>query len=129
MRMYARLEDQRVAEIISLSIEPEKLYHPSLIWMDISVMDQQPNVNDIWRDGVFSAPITEAEETMFIASSRLSTEMDLARRMIAPLQDAVDIGIATNIEIARLDGWKRYRVALSRIDLSKTSDIEWPIQP
>ncbi|BBL29181.1 tail fiber assembly protein [Pantoea ananatis] len=129
MKTYVRLEEERVAEIISLSIEPKELYHPSLIWMDISTMDQQPNVNDIWRDGVFSAPITKAEESIFIASSRLNTEMDLASRTIAPLQDAVDIGIATNTEITHLDEWKRYRVALSRIDLSKTPDIEWPIQP
>ncbi|WP_370422509.1 tail fiber assembly protein [Pantoea vagans] len=46
-----------------------------------------------------------------------------------PLQDATDISVATDKEIAHLAEWKLYRVRLSRIDTSKTSDIEWPVKP
>ncbi|EPP7680408.1 TPA: tail fiber assembly protein [Yersinia enterocolitica] len=48
---------------------------------------------------------------------------------IAPLQDAVDTGMATNDDKAQLTAWKTYRVLLSRIDTSKAPDIEWPISP
>lgn len=129
MKTYARIENQCVAEIVSLNVKPEKLYHPSLVWVDITALPEQPDVNYNYSDGVFSAPTTEAENALLIASSRLAAEMDVANRTIAPLQDAVDISIATDAEIARLAEWKRYRVALSRIDTSKAPDIEWPVMP
>ncbi|NRN30451.1 tail fiber assembly protein [Photorhabdus heterorhabditis] len=48
---------------------------------------------------------------------------------IAPLQDAVDLDIATETEKAALLVWKEYRVMLNRIDTSQTLDVEWPDQP
>jgi len=129
MKTYARIEDQRVAEIVSLNVKPERLYHPSLVWVDITTLPEQPDVNFQYSDGVFTAPVTDAENAALIASSRLAAEMDEASRVIAPLQDAVDISIATDNEIKRLSMWKRYRVELSRIDLSKVFDFEWPVRP
>jgi len=129
MKTYARIEDQRVAEIVFLNVKPEKLYHPSLVWVDITTLPEQPDVNYNYSDGVFTAPVTDAENAALIASSRLAAETDEANRIIAPLQDAVDISIATDAESARLAEWKRYRVALSRIDTSKAPDIEWPARP
>ncbi|KAF6663698.1 tail fiber assembly protein [Pantoea sp. EKM101V] len=126
MKTYARIENQRVAEIVALNVKPEKLYHPSLVWVDITALPEQPDINYRYSDGVFTAPETDAENAALIASSRLAAEMDEANRTIAPLQDAVDISIATDAEITRLAEWKRYRVALSRIDTSKAPNIEWP---
>lgn len=129
MKTYARIENQRVAEIVSLNVKPEKLYHPSLIWVDITALPEQPDVNYRYSDGVFTAPVTDAESEILIASSRLAAETEEASRIIAPLQDAIDISIATNEEITRLSEWKRYRVELSRIDVSKAPDISWPEKP
>lgn len=44
-------------------------------------------------------------------------------------QDAVDAGIATSEEANALAEWKKYRVLLMRIDVSKAPDIEWPPLP
>lgn len=129
MKTYARIENQRVAEIVALNVKPEKLYHPSLVWVDITALPEQPDINYRYNDGVFTAPLTDAENAELIASSRLAAEMDEANRAIVPLQDAVDIGIATDAEIARLAEWKGYRVELSRIDTSKSPDITWPVRP
>lgn len=96
MKTYARIENQRVAEIVALNVKPEKLYHPSLVWVDITALPEQPDANYQYRDGVFSAPVTETENAALIASSRLAAETDEANRVIAPLQDAVDISIATD---------------------------------
>ncbi|WP_422883093.1 tail fiber assembly protein, partial [Pantoea agglomerans] len=90
---------------------------------------EQPDINYRYSDGVFTAPVTDAENAELIASSRLAAETDEASRVIAPLQDAVDISIATDEEITRLAEWKRYRVELSRIDTSKAPDITWPVRP
>ncbi|MGC0849149.1 tail fiber assembly protein [Pantoea agglomerans] len=129
MKTYARIENQRVAEIVALNVKPEKLYHPSLVWVDITALPEKPDINYRYSDGVFTAPVTDAENAALIASSRLAAETDEANRTIAPLQDVVDISIATDAEITRLAEWKRYRVALSRIDTSTAPDIEWPARP
>ncbi|MGG2140372.1 tail fiber assembly protein [Symbiopectobacterium sp. RP] len=45
-----------------------------------------------------------------------------------PLQDAVDLDMATDEEKAALTEWQKYVVLLSRVDVNAT-DIEWPEQP
>ncbi|EOM6987716.1 tail fiber assembly protein, partial [Escherichia coli] len=48
---------------------------------------------------------------------------------IAPLQDAVDLEMATDDEQALLLAWKKYRVLLNRVDTSTAPDVEWPAVP
>ncbi|KDF47176.1 tail fiber assembly protein [Enterobacter kobei] len=48
---------------------------------------------------------------------------------ITPLQDADELGIASEDEKERLACWKRYRVSLNRLDLSTAPDIDWPERP
>ncbi|EED0572996.1 tail fiber assembly protein, partial [Escherichia coli] len=66
--------------------------------------------------------IREAEETK-------NSLMQVASEHIAPLQDAVDLEIATEEEISLLAAWKKYRVLLNRVDTSVAPDIEWPAVP
>ncbi|EGI4309893.1 TPA: tail fiber assembly protein, partial [Escherichia coli] len=66
--------------------------------------------------------IREAEETK-------NSLMQAANEHIAPLQDAVDLEIATEEEASLLAAWKKYRVLLNRVDTSVAPDIEWPAVP
>ncbi|HBB4006602.1 TPA: tail fiber assembly protein [Escherichia coli] len=50
----------------------------------------------------------------------------IADSEIAWRQDAVDVGIATEVETAALTEWKKYRVLLMRVE---TADPEWPTPP
>ncbi|EFU8301693.1 tail fiber assembly protein [Escherichia coli] len=52
-----------------------------------------------------------------------------ATAAIAPLQDAVELDIATETEAALYSDWRKYRVQLMRVDTSAAPDIEWPIPP
>jgi hypothetical protein len=54
--------------------------------------------------------------------------LQFAALRIAPLQDAIDIGDARGAEEAQLLAWKKYRVALSRLDLT-ASPVVWPEAP
>ncbi|EDE4817860.1 tail fiber assembly protein [Salmonella enterica subsp. enterica serovar Enteritidis] len=65
------------------------------------------------------AQLRQAEET----KSRL---LQMASEKIAPLQDAVDLGLATDDEKAQLDEWKKYRVLVNRVD---TLNPDWPEKP
>ncbi|WP_332128981.1 tail fiber assembly protein, partial [Escherichia coli] len=46
-----------------------------------------------------------------------------------PLQDAVDLEIATDEERWLLEAWNKFRVLLNRVDTSTAPDIEWPAVP
>ncbi|HAX4776878.1 TPA: tail fiber assembly protein, partial [Escherichia coli] len=52
-----------------------------------------------------------------------------ASEHIAPLQDAVELELATEEETSLLEAWKKYRVLLNRVDTSVAPDIEWPTSP
>ncbi|HIF2770353.1 TPA: tail fiber assembly protein [Salmonella enterica] len=66
-----------------------------------------------------AARLREAEGT----KNRL---LQMASGKIAPLQDAVDLGIATDEEKSQLAEWKKYRVLVNRVD---TSNPDWPDVP
>lgn len=54
--------------------------------------------------------------------------MNAANIALAPLQDAVDLDMATDEEKAALTNWKTYRVNLMRVDTSVVP-VNWPVQP
>lgn len=55
--------------------------------------------------------------------------LSMASEKIAPLQDAVDLDMATDEEVANLKEWKKYRVLLNRVDqqVGFPNSIEWPV--
>ncbi|MBK4715540.1 MULTISPECIES: tail fiber assembly protein [Tenebrionibacter/Tenebrionicola group] len=63
------------------------------------------------------------------AETKKSQLLTAAAAAIAPLQDAVELGIATDEEIALLVAWKKCRVLLNRIDTSAAPNIDWPEMP
>ncbi|WP_434526310.1 tail fiber assembly protein [Photorhabdus asymbiotica] len=52
-----------------------------------------------------------------------------ANNIIVPLQDAIDLNIATEEEKNTLLKWKKYRIMLNRIDISTAPEIVWPTPP
>lgn len=50
-----------------------------------------------------------------------------ATAAIAPLQDAVDLGIATDEEREQLRTWKEYRVQVNRVDVGLGMSVNWPV--
>lgn len=54
-----------------------------------------------------------------------------AEYLIQPLQDAVDIDEATEVDLSLLKLWKKYRVALSKVEAQAgyPAVIDWPVPP
>ena len=73
-------------------------------------------------------PLTQ-EELVAQAEREKASLLKQATNSIAPLQDASDLGIATDEEIKQLTDWKKYRVQLMRVDTSKAPAFEWPTSP
>lgn len=86
--------------------------------------------------GRFTAPpLTEEErESRAEASKYANTVMkdaliSEAGLQINILQDAVDLGMATDEEAALLPEWKKYRVLLSRTEEQTAEQVNWPSKP
>lgn len=80
----------------------------------------------LYQAGQFIPYVQPAAE---VAEQRKSSLISQAAAAIAPLQDAVDIDDVTDAERESLQAWKKYRVALNRLDLSAAPDIDWPQIP
>jgi len=86
-----------------------------------------------WSKMITSEMKAEKEDAELLAA----VEAELVRRrleadkVIVPLQDAVDLEMATPEESALLLEWKRYRVYLSRVpqQVGYHKVITWPDKP
>ncbi|MCX7133097.1 tail fiber assembly protein [Aeromonas sp.] len=86
---------------------------------------------DIWDEqtGTWVKNAAAEQQSMTAQAQQHKTaQLAAASGMIATLQDAVDLAMATPAEEASLLDWKRYRVMLTRIDVS-AHPITWPISP
>ncbi|EPJ4169089.1 tail fiber assembly protein [Citrobacter freundii] len=74
---------------------------------------------------------TESEKMAQITQATQQKEslLAMAASKMAPLQDAVDLDIATEAEAALLLAWKKYRVLVNRVDTNQTAVINWPDRP
>ncbi len=111
----------------------------SMLWpIGLSVIELNPTklpkrclANGEWVfDGKKVSPrIYSTEEMMERAEARKNELLASAGKAVAPLQDAVDLGMAMEEEIVQLKLWKTYRVQLSRINPQSAPDIDWPVAP
>ena len=74
-------------------------------------------------------PPLSHDEIVRLADADKYQRLAVAKDMIEPLSDAVDFDEATDAEIEKLKEWKKYRIALTRVDTSTAPDIEWPQIP
>lgn len=119
--------------IISFDYDVSKLWPVGHSVSEISALEVPAglDISGGWVfDGkVITTRVYSSAEYVSQAENQRESSMALAAAAIAPLQDAVDIGDATDEERASLQGWKKYRVALNRLDLTAAPDIQWPEIP
>lgn len=93
---------------------------------------QPPSPNHTWSGTSWrlSKELENAALAQEASATRSKLLADAAVRM-GPLQDAVDIGEASDAEKDLLLSWKRYRVYLNRIELQEgfPKTIVWPQSP
>ncbi|RZN37297.1 tail fiber assembly protein [Escherichia sp. E2593] len=94
-----------------------------------------PDVTAIFPDGDYQkwngnvwVNDEKAERDAFVraAESQKKEKIAYAGEIIATLQDAVDLDMATEEEKVSLIKWKRYRVLLNRVNPDDAPNIEWP---
>ncbi|EJD6401178.1 tail fiber assembly protein [Providencia rettgeri] len=78
-----------------------------------------------WTD----IPPPTQEELIQQAEDEKQNRLQEASKIIAPLQDAADLGMAMESEVATLKKWRKYRALINRVDTSVAPDIKWPEKP
>lgn len=107
--------------------DPSRFYPAGLSVVDIDSLPEDIDVLGRWvfEDNTITPRIPTAEELITEAEMQKQQLLAVAGNVIAPLQDAVELEIATDAEIALLAEWKTYRVLLNRAKL----DEAWPPKP
>lgn len=119
--LYYGTQDGRPVQVDALGTVPTDL-----------TSAQRPSEFHEW-DGeawVLNVPAQAAAAAAQVKQQRDAALREAATR-IAPLQDAVDLGLATAEEAGLLNQWKAYRVQLSRIEqqFGFPLEVEWPAAP
>lgn len=83
------------------------------------------------RPVLVDQPPRSVEELSASALSRRDALLSTAAIRIAPLQDAADLGEATDADTVNLKLWKQYRVAVNRVPSQPEFPmvIAWPVPP
>jgi hypothetical protein len=117
--------------IRSMSQDVSTLYPAGCSVAEVSEWPKEaaPNRNWCFIDGQVVPRIYTADELKEQATHKRDDLLEKAAKITAPLQDAVDLDMATEAEKASLLAWKKYRVLLNRVDISTAPDIEWPEAP
>ncbi|ENN8376335.1 tail fiber assembly protein [Providencia rettgeri] len=86
--------------------------------------------DDIW-DGSQWIPCPLPTKAQHIDEAKKKKQAFIveANAVIALLQDAVELRMATDEEVTQLNAWKQYRVLLNRVDASTAPNIDWPQKP
>ncbi|MFD4837643.1 tail fiber assembly protein [Achromobacter sp. NPDC058515] len=132
MRTYARVSEGLVVELFSTDQEMAELFHPALVWVDVSDLAPKPAEGWSYEGARFLSPPPLGEEAVAAqVDATKSALMSMAASAIAPLQDAVDLGIATEEEAELLRQWKTYRVLLNRAAEQEgyPGEVKWPVSP
>lgn len=116
--------------IRSISKDVSSIYPRDLSVVEVDITKDIKSVDIfggwIFADGEIKPRQYSQEELSAQAEEKKSELLSAATAAIAPLQDAVDEGIATVEETAALSEWKKYRVRIMRVDTTKP---EWPTPP
>ncbi|TDL54693.1 tail fiber assembly protein [Pantoea ananatis] len=87
--------------------------------------DDQNNKWVINDEGLKSQKVDQVQ----FAAQMKAELMAGATKQIDPLQDAIDLDMATDEEKMQLTAWRKYRVLLNRVDTFTAPDITWPSIP
>lgn len=99
--------------------------------VDISNLSPLPTIGMVYDGTAFSEyapPPMNPAQILAENTARRDALLLGASAAIAPLQDAVDLEMATAAETALLKQWKQYRVAVNRVDLTQANPV-WPTEP
>ncbi len=130
-KKYALAIENDTGVIRSISEDVSRIYPAGLTVVEVDSLPDGCDISGEWffKSGQIVPREITQQERIAIATKKKIELMLVATNKMAPLQDAVELGISTDNEIKQLDAWKAFRVILNRIDVTQVPDIEWPVEP
>lgn len=107
-------------------------------WSQLGPLPEQytpyarPGAHYVWQDSEWVLDEDAARaDFVSVGVAERNRLQEQATARIAPLEDAVELQIATEEEGAALQAWKRYRIDLNRVDLEAAypGPVIWPASP
>jgi len=123
-------EDNRGKKAYSITDQSQRVINYIGRVKDGFTLKQPATKFDKWNGDEWVTD-TQAQHAAVVtqAEAKKQSLLDLATQKIAPLQDAVDLDMATDEEKVELVAWKKYRVFVNRVDTSTAPNITWPTSP
>lgn len=141
MRTFARVDGGVVMELFPTPDYPKELipddgdiralFHPEITWVETTDEEVKPAPGWKYSAGKFSEPEPyrkSPEETLSENKSVRDAMLDAATRLVNPLSDAVDAGVATDEERQSLSSLRSFRIEVNRVDLTQENP-NWPAFP
>lgn len=76
-----------------------------------------------------STPVLSDDETIAINESKRQQLLNETNEKITILQDIIDLDMQESSEEEQLKKWKKYRILLTRVDVTQSDKIQWPEKP
>lgn len=120
--------------INSASYDASTLWPQSFSLAEVDVIPENFDIRSRGDQWVFNGKkiierVYSAAELTEQADAVKGNLLATASQKISPLQDAKELGIATDAELEQLKQWMLYRVLVSRVDTARAKGIIWPEVP
>ncbi|KAA0179507.1 hypothetical protein FX016_18325 [Cupriavidus gilardii] len=134
MKTYALVSEHAVAEIFVTEGDVSEMFHPSMIWVDVTEANPKPSVgwaatnfDGEWR---FSAPV-QPTITVSEAKSRRDSLLRSSDWIVHRHRDEVDGGFPLTLAQSKYREWLEYRQKLRDVPEQEgfPDSIEWPMEP
>ncbi len=138
MRTYARIYEGAVAEIFSTDGDMAEMFHPDLVWADITDVTPEPvygwtavEVEGAWS---FAEPVVPAPtdaELRINAIAQRDALLAAANEKTAGMADAYIAGLLDADDTAMFKTYAAYKLDLNKIDTQAgyPATITWPPLP
>jgi len=126
MALYARIENNKVAEIFETDGNIKDMFPESFIWVDVTGEKTQPEYGWSYSKGKFSAPVIDYAS---IAEQEKQYRINIATDTIGIWQTKLLLGRLSDSDKIKLNSWLDYIDVLNDIDITKAPEITWPDAP
>ena len=138
MRTYARVGEGMVHELFSTDGNMAEMFHPEMVWVDITDLDSAPYVGwnadqkkGIWIFSEPAPPVLTDAELKAAALALRDSLLSVADEATAGMGDAYIAELLDVADVAKFKAYAAYKLKLNKIDQQPTypQNIDWPVAP
>lgn len=138
MRKYARVYEGEVQELFSTDGDISQMFHPDMIWVDVTDLDGGIAVgwNAVESKGSWSlsaqVPPKKSESELRVeAIAQRDALLAIAEEATVGMADAYVAGLLEEDDVAMFKAFAGYKLSLNKIDRQAgfPSVVNWPAPP